>query len=86
MARPITPLPVFRGKAAEWLISYLNREITDEERTQRERRRGEDRELLKHVRMGPPLHHCTATTPTCASAPRPSMVNEPDDTSTSTQP
>ena len=49
MARSISPLPVFKGKDAQWLVDYLTREITPEEREFRARQREMDAELLKHL-------------------------------------
>ena len=46
MAKPIAPIPTFRGEAARWLTEYLSRVPTAEALDVRKRRHERDKEIV----------------------------------------
>jgi len=48
MARPIEPIREFKGKAAEWMLEYLENEKPDPEKVKKRRER--DREIARKIK------------------------------------
>ncbi len=53
MARPIEGITPFKGKAAEWLVDYLER--TEPDPKKRESQEARDAELLTDVKESPSI-------------------------------